>query len=205
MCSSTTFPYHPGHWISRKGNQPSLGQASGIFHLWLKKNKHSNSPVPWRTLFEQTLRRKRRERWEKDEKGGMEMYPRWNEHGGRESKGAGYGRAYGSGAGPGRQFYRLSWKVSDSAERWTIGASVEENQNEGITVGDRRWKGEKSNLVGRGYSKRKPVPVRAALTGNRKGSEGHPSMLPFLSSRVCCLEKYGSGNSCELYPPSTWG
>lgn len=65
--SSMTFPGHPSHWISRKGTQPLLAQAFGIFHPWLKKrlgkkiNKHSDGSVPLRTLFGQTEERGKEE------------------------------------------------------------------------------------------------------------------------------------------------
>lgn len=131
-------------------------------------------------------------------------HPQWNEHGGRESKGPGYGRGMAVRLDQGVSYtdYPGMWVTQ---QRWTPGAAVEENQNEGITGGDsRRWKGKESNLVGRGHSKRKPVLVKATLRGSLKGSEGQPSnsMLPFLSSRVCCLEKYGSGigvSCCPIY------
>lgn len=43
----------------------------------------------------------------------------------------------------------------------------------------------------------------AALIESHKGSEWQPLWPPFLSSRVCCLEKHGSGRGMSCCSPST--
>ena len=67
-----------------------------------------------------------------------------------------------------------------------------------------RRKEKERNLAGRARSQLKESCASGRLAQSKSQGLGDlPPRPPFLSSRVCCLEKYGSGIGVNCCPSST--